>query len=47
LTIIITLTIVTVITPGMSVILLLNVNVTPDEAYLMYSLNDAYLKGLQ
>jgi hypothetical protein len=31
----------------MSVILLFNVTVTPDEALLMYGLNDAYLKGLQ
>jgi hypothetical protein len=31
----------------MSVILLFNVNVTPDEAHLIYSLNDACLKGLQ
>jgi len=35
------------ITLDMSVILLFNVNVTPDEAHLMYGLNDACLKGLQ
>ena len=35
------------ITLVMSVTLLFNVNVTSDEAHLIYILNDAYLKGLQ
>jgi len=40
-------TIVTVITLGMIVILLFNIHVTADEAHVIYSINDAYLKGLQ
>jgi hypothetical protein len=34
-------------TLDMSVNLLFNVNVTPHEAHLIYSLNDAYFEGLQ
>jgi len=47
LTILLSYLLLSLITLGMSVILLFNVNVSPDEAHLIYSLNDAYLKGLR